>query len=72
MVLTLNVAGANRQNEHFGYRQKGGSPTPAPLVPHGSGAAFKACNRRSQPAIWFQLAKFRLTMFSAVLASVLA
>jgi hypothetical protein len=25
-------------------------------------AAFKACNRLSQPAIWFQLAKIRLTI----------
>jgi len=30
-------------------------------VRQGQATAFKACNRLSQPAIWFQLAKFRVS-----------
>ena len=50
----------DRQNEHFGYRQETGSPTAAPPFGRPQAAAFKAFNRLSQSAIWFQLAKFRL------------
>ena len=39
------------------------SPSPPSLVT--AQAAFKACNRLCQPAIWFQLAQFRLTELSS-------
>ena len=35
------------------------TPSPPSLV-NAWAAAFKACDRLSQPAIWFQLAKIRL------------
>jgi len=40
MVLALHVAGRGCQNEHFGYRQEGGSPT-APSGSPGSGDGFQ-------------------------------